>query len=227
MDERKQHILRLIVENYITHAEPVGSEFLVEYGGLDVSAPTVRNEMRELEEQGYLMHPHTSSGRIPTEKGFEFYVTDLMQTKQLNKQIIQEMEKVVEGVDEYRQRVKNIGKYIAEKIQSAVIIAFDEDTIYYTGISNLFSQPEFRDYAYALKVSTIFDQCEERIEFIYEMLSLDKPSILIGEKNPFGSMCGLVGGKLAQDTVFTILGPTRMDYSFDHSFIDYLQKGKN
>jgi heat-inducible transcriptional repressor len=227
MNERKEKILQLIVEQYIKHAEPVGSQFLVDEGSLEVSAPTVRNEMRELEEQGYLTHPHTSSGRIPTEKGYQYYVENLMGPKPLSKSIITEMEQVVEGVEEYRQRVKNIAKYIAEKVQGAIIVAFDEDTIYYTGISNMFSQPEFRDYAYAVKVSSIFDQCEERIESIYEMLESEKPSILIGEQNPFGSICGLVGGRLDEHTAFSILGPTRMDYALDHSIISYLQKGNN
>lgn len=227
MEERKQHILRLIIEEYIEHAEPVGSQFLVEEGSLEVSAPTIRNEMRELEEQGYLTHPHTSSGRIPTEKGYMFYVENLMQPKAVSKSMIADMEAVVTDVKEYRQRVKNIAKYIAEKVQSAIVVAFDEDTIYYTGISNMFSQPEFRDYAYAVKVSSIFDQCEERIETMYEMLTSEKPSILIGEQNPFGEMCGLVGGRLDENTAFSILGPTRMNYAFDHSIISYLQKGNN
>lgn len=227
MDERKQQILRLIVEHYIAQAEAVGSKFLVEDSGLEVSAPTVRNEMRELEEQGYLTHPHTSSGRIPTEKGYIYYVENLMTIKFLDKSVISEMEKVVEGVEEYRQRVKNIAKYIAEKVQGAIIVAFDEDTIYYTGISNMFSQPEFRDYAYAVKVSSIFDKCEERIEMMYELFSSEKPSILIGEQNPFGSMCGLVGGRLDEKTAFTILGPTRMNYELGSAIVSYLQKGKN
>ena len=73
MTERKIKLLKLIIENYIKTAEPIGSKFLANSGDLDVSAPTVRNEMRELESEGFLTHPHTSAGRIPTEEGYRFY----------------------------------------------------------------------------------------------------------------------------------------------------------
>ena len=69
METRKRELLKLIVENYIETAEPVGSKFLIQRGNISVSAATVRNEMHELEREGYLTHPHTSAGRIPTELG--------------------------------------------------------------------------------------------------------------------------------------------------------------
>ncbi|PLX28665.1 hypothetical protein C0581_01325 [Candidatus Parcubacteria bacterium] len=222
MDERKQKILQLIVESYTSTAEPVGSKFLVEECGLDVSGATVRNEMRDLEEQGYLTHPHTSSGRMPTEMGYEYYVERIMKPRSLSKKIQQELESAAD--DDRKQHLKTMAKYIAEKSQSAVIVAFGEDSLYYTGISNLFSQAEFRDYAYAVRVSTIFDQVEERIDSVFEILHKENPEILIGGKNPFGAMCGLVGGQLADGALFAILGPLRMDYAQGSSFIDYLQK---
>ena len=66
METRQQQLLNLVIENHIATAEPVGSKFLVSEGNLDWSEATVRNELRILEEEGYLTHPHTSAGRIPT-----------------------------------------------------------------------------------------------------------------------------------------------------------------
>ena len=77
MDIRPQQLLSLVIEKYAATAEPVGSRVLVESAGLDWSEATVRNELRALEEAGYLTHPHTSAGRIPTLKGYQHYISIL------------------------------------------------------------------------------------------------------------------------------------------------------
>lgn len=75
---RKQKILTAVIENYINTGEPVGSKTLIEKAGLDVSSATVRNEMVDLTSRGYLVQPHTSAGRIPTEQGYRYYVDNIM-----------------------------------------------------------------------------------------------------------------------------------------------------
>jgi heat-inducible transcriptional repressor len=77
LDDRKAGILRAVVEEYIDTAQPVGSSRIVQTGGLQVSAATVRNELSVLEREGYLHQPHTSAGRVPTEKGYRFFVDQL------------------------------------------------------------------------------------------------------------------------------------------------------
>ena len=74
LDERKLAVLRAIVEDYVSTTEPVGSKSLVDRHGLDVSPATIRNDMAVLEEQGFIAQPHTSAGRIPTEKGYRLFV---------------------------------------------------------------------------------------------------------------------------------------------------------
>lgn len=81
LEERQQKLLELVIEQYVATAEPVGSRFLVEVGGLDWSEATVRNELRTLEEAGYLTHPHTSAGRIPTIDGYRFYIDTISPEK--------------------------------------------------------------------------------------------------------------------------------------------------
>ncbi len=78
LDKRKKALLYAVVHEYILSVHPVGSKKLVKRYGLNVSSATVRNELAFLEEMGYLTHPHTSAGRIPTEKGYRFYVDSLM-----------------------------------------------------------------------------------------------------------------------------------------------------
>jgi heat-inducible transcriptional repressor len=77
LDERKAAILRAVVEEYIQTAQPVGSQHVTRSGGIQASPATVRNEMAVLERDGYLVQPHTSAGRIPTDKGYRFFVDSL------------------------------------------------------------------------------------------------------------------------------------------------------
>ncbi len=84
MTERKKHILAAIIERYIKTGEPVGSKMLLENLNISVSSATVRNEMAELSDNGYLEQPHTSSGRIPTQKGYRYYVDELMSERALD-----------------------------------------------------------------------------------------------------------------------------------------------
>lgn len=209
METRKEQLLKLIVENYIKTAEPIGSSFLVNIAGLEVSAPTVRNEMRELEEEGYLTHPHTSAGRIPTELGYQYYVENLMENKKIK--LKPKLEELLKIENDFVKRAKIFAKYISEEIGGAVILAFNPDNIYYTGISGLFSQPEFRDLANLTSISSIFDDCEQRMDEMYTTIG-QEIDILIGQKNPFGNACGLVGTKFGQNSLFIIVGPMRMDY---------------
>jgi transcriptional regulator of heat shock response len=224
MEPRKENILKLVVESYIDTAEPVGSKFLVEQSELEVSGATVRNEMRELEEEGYLTHPHTSAGRIPTEAGYQYYVDRIMKQDDLKKKMQEEIESLLQEASDDHTKLKTIGKRIADITRNAVIIGLNRDSVYYTGLSHLFSQPEFQDMSYTLNVSTMFDQCEERLDSVFESMDVVKPRIFIGKQNPFGAMTSVVGGLLGKESLFAILGPLRMDYVGNYSLIHFLQK---
>lgn len=84
LNERKRQILRAVVVNYVKAAEPVGSRTLSRSHLMGLSSATIRNEMADLEEQGYLIQPHTSAGRIPTQKGYRYYVDNLMHLDDLS-----------------------------------------------------------------------------------------------------------------------------------------------
>ncbi len=223
MDTRKELLLRLIVESYIKTAEPVGSNFLVLKSGLDISAPTVRNEMRELEETGYLTHPHTSAGRIPTELGYQYYVENLMEADKIKKNTRTKIEDLVKDEKDSIKKVKGFAKLISEETGEAVIVAFDSDNIYYTGISSLFSQPEFRDNNSLTSISNIFDHCEDNMEEMFKAIG-QEIGILIGQKNPFGNACGLVATKFGGKGLFAIIGPTRMNYGESVDLVKFIKE---
>ena len=92
LDARAQHLLKTLVERYIVEGEPVGSRALSKYSGLDLSAATVRNVMADLEELGYVASPHTSAGRVPTPKGYRFFVDSLMVLRPLEQVEVSRLE---------------------------------------------------------------------------------------------------------------------------------------
>ena len=96
LDERKQTILRAIISNYLETGEPVGSRTISKLSDLNLSSATIRNEMADLEELGYIVQPHTSAGRIPTDKGYRFYVDTVMSEKE---ESVKSQEVLLERVD--------------------------------------------------------------------------------------------------------------------------------
>ena len=82
LDDRKVTILKAIIKTYLETGEPVGSRTISKYTDLKLSSATIRNEMSDLEEMGYIQQPHTSAGRIPSDKGYRFYVNQIMQEKE-------------------------------------------------------------------------------------------------------------------------------------------------
>jgi len=224
ISERKQQLLKLIIENHIETAEPIGSKFLVSSGDLKVSDATVRNEMRDLENAGFLTHPHTSAGRIPTEEGYKYYVNDLIKRGNISKEVEKQISKINTEITEKISKTKALAKLVAEESKSAVIVAFGSDSVYYTGISNLFSQPEFRNIAHAVSISSIFDHCENTIEELSDAMKKQNTEIFIGSENPLGSDCSVVGVKSEGGNIFAILGPLRMNYKKSITILDYISK---
>lgn len=108
LTDRKKRILRAVIESYIQNAEPVGSKAVAEWARLNVSSATIRNEMADLEELGYLEQPHTSAGRIPSPKGYRLYVNELMEDYKLS---IQETQRINQAL---HIRMKALDRVIDE-----------------------------------------------------------------------------------------------------------------
>ena len=120
LDERKTKILKAIIKNYLDKGEPVGSRTISKYTDLNLSSATIRNEMSDLEELGYIVQPHTSAGRIPSDKGYRFYVDSLMEEK--NKEISQMQDFVIEHTEKMEQVLKNVAKLLAKNTEYAAMI---------------------------------------------------------------------------------------------------------
>jgi len=222
MQKRQEKLLQLIVENYLETAEPVGSSFLVEAEGLELSGATIRNEMRDLEEQGFLTHPHTSAGRIPTELGYKYYIKNIMKAVQPKRKVQEKIKGFFKQENNQDKRLKIIGKQVAEYMNNTVIVSLDKDSLYYTGISNLFSQAEFKDYEGAVNMSAMFDECEEKINDLYNTVQENEVKVLVGSENPLGEFCGSVAIKVGSCALFVVIGPMRMNYGQAIGLLNYI-----
>lgn len=121
MDERKTKILQAVIRNYLETGEPVGSRTISKYTDLNLSSATIRNEMADLEEMGYILQPHTSAGRIPSDKGYRFYVDTIMEAKEREMAEMKDM--LLERQDKLETLLKQVAKVLAQNTQYATMIS--------------------------------------------------------------------------------------------------------
>lgn len=223
MDKRKELILNTIIREHIKSGAPVGSSVLVEKYKLDISPATVRNEMVFLEEEGFIMQPHTSAGRVPTEKAYDLYLANL-KIKKFNQSEIKDLNDILRNKEE--ASLKEAAKLIANISGNAVFWAFHRHNLFYTGISNLFQQPEFSQINLIYDISTIIDRIDEIVDNIFPKVELGR-QVLIGLRNPFGNIFGTVLVKYKLDEnigLVGIVGPIRMDYEKNIAVLDFVNE---
>ncbi len=121
LDERKTKILQAVIRNYLETGEPVGSRTISKYTDLNLSSATIRNEMADLEEMGYILQPHTSAGRIPSDKGYRFYVDTMMEARE--REVVEMKELLLERQDKMEQMLKQMAKVLATNTQYATMIS--------------------------------------------------------------------------------------------------------
>ena len=121
LDERKLKILHAIIQNYLETGEPVGSRTISKYSDLKLSSATIRNEMSDLEEMGYIIQPHTSAGRIPSDKGYRLYVDHLMEEKE--REVTELKELMIQRTDKLEQVLKQVVRVLASNTNYATMIS--------------------------------------------------------------------------------------------------------
>ncbi|MCK4540337.1 hypothetical protein KAU09_04245 [Candidatus Parcubacteria bacterium] len=221
MDERKELILNTIIKEHIKTGLPVSSGVLVEKYKLNISPATVRNEMAVLEDEEYIIQPHTSAGRIPTEKAYKLFIENI-QPKKINQSDRAGLEELLEQSTE--ENLKNAAKKLSSLSGATVFWAFHRHNLYYTGISNLFQQPEFSELSIIYDISAIIDRIDEIINDIFDEIE-DGINIRIGSDSPFGSFSGTIMAKykIGEHTgLFGVLSPVRMDYEKNLTLINFV-----
>ncbi len=224
---RQTQILVAIIEQYAEVASPVGSVTLAKLFG--VSSATIRSEMAKLEDLGLITQPHTSAGRIPTDKGYRFYVNRLTaQNEGGDEQILLNANNSKDSLRGFRaisSRVSAQNDRADHAIRSAVDslveltgnlgLATIGDQLYMNGIYNLFSQPEFESGEAVQSVAQLLDNLEP---WLREVTPNEPLNVYIGSENPIGKSSGasLIISKFespfSENSYIGVLGPTRQNY---------------
>lgn len=224
---RQTQILVAIIEQYAEVASPVGSVTLAKL--FEVSSATIRSEMAKLEELGLITQPHTSAGRIPTDKGYRFYVNRLTEeTQGGDGQILLNASNSKDNLRGFRaisSRVAAQNDRADHAIRSAVDslveitgnlgLATIGDQLYMNGIYNLFSQPEFESGEAVQSVAQLLDNLEP---WLREVAPNEPLNVYIGSENPIGKSSGasLIISKFespfSENSYIGVLGPTRQNY---------------
>ncbi len=223
MDPRKLKILQAIIEKFVETAEPIGSKLIYEEYDLDVSPATIRNEMAVLEEEGYIIQPHTSAGRVPTSLAYRLFVDQMKLNLMLFKKAKNEMEILRHQFDLKRVKEKlyetvAILAHVTQNVSFAMVP--DNPRLFYMGLSNVLRKPEFAtDPSRATQVVEVL---ENRFSDLLKSIEIkdDQPSFYIGDENviPEIKSCSLLVQRYRYKGfhgIMGILGATRMDYPYN------------
>lgn len=230
MTERQIAILEAIIEQYAEVAVPVGSVTLAKLFG--VSSATVRSEMARLEELGLIAQPHTSAGRVPTDKGYRLYVNRLTENEHVSStnepRLIDRSARAIDA--RVQTHLNQADRAIRSAVDSLVELtrnmglATIGDELYLSGMGNLFSHPEFADGVHVQAVARLIDNLEP---WLREVAPNEPLNVYIGSENPIGKSSGasLIISRFcspySDNSYIGVLGPTRQDYARTMRLVRY------
>jgi len=231
---RKDRILAIVIGRYIKTVSPVGSQYITDEHNLDVSPATVRNILADLEEEGYLTHPHTSAGRMPTQQGYRYYVDHLMDEIQLleeeKKRITQEYRRHVNQLEDLMEKTSQV---ISDLTHYTSIVSLDDGDGHQhkficKGTGYVVGYPESTDILKIQAILKILEEKERLMELINRSLE-KKIKIYIGHEMALKDMesCSLAISHFEKDGMkgrIAVLGPTRMQYDRVVSTLDYISQ---
>ncbi|MGB2787539.1 MAG: transcriptional regulator [Candidatus Saccharimonadaceae bacterium] len=218
MTERQRAILFAIIEQYAEIALPVGSVTLAKLFG--VSSATIRSEMARLEELGMIAQPHTSAGRVPTDKGYRAYVNTLNESDSVIGLPPDRSARAIEArvnthLDKADRAIRSAVDSLVDLTQNLGLATIG-DELYMNGIGNLFAQPEFLHGNHVQAVARLLDNLEP---WLREAAPNEPLNVYIGAENPIGKASGasLIISRFrspySDRSYIGVLGPTRQDYA--------------
>ena len=227
--DRRLEILRAIVDEYVQTQEPVGSKVIADKRDLGISPATIRNEMAVLEEEGFITHPHTSAGRIPTDRGYRLFVDKISTVKELSTAERRAIETFLEGASDLDDVVKRSAKLLADITKQVAVVRYPNigdsngrEMMAISGTGNLARSSE--DLGHTL--SPILEALEEQVVLL-RLLSDAHPTVqvTIGHEQSEAHLksTSLVtvgyGSEGSPIGSLGVLGPTRMDYASSMSAV--------
>ncbi len=227
LDDRQQEIFEIVVKEYVKTAHAVGSEFLAENFFTDLSSATLRNNLMELEDLGFLTKAHSSGGRIPTDKGWRYYVDYFLGGEDLEtptKVQLASLHKHLRGLSD-EPLMAGVAKIMAQMTHNVGIGAEPEEQMFFTsGMRDFFREPEFSEPQDFQAAASLFDDIDDYFKTILSGLD-EEPQVFIGHENPYNNAknysvvaaCVNCGG---DERLVAILGPKRMNYRRNISIVN-------
>ncbi|KKP71235.1 MAG: Transcriptional regulator of heat shock protein [Candidatus Moranbacteria bacterium GW2011_GWE2_35_2-] len=232
MNKRQEKILAAVIEEYTKTAIPVGSKILVEKYLSEVSTATVRNDMAHLEKEGYLQQMHISSGRIPTDKGYRYFVESIMDDKELSKKEQQKLQTEMLKMQAKNNRLSRTTAKLLSVLSGNMAVSgiMDKNEFSDFGMSELLDQPEFRKMDEICRLAETLDYIDELFDKLSAEMKDGKTKIFIGKENPISeiSNCSMIvspyKSKTGERGILALIGPKRMRYAKNKSLIEYMKK---
>lgn len=232
MNNRQKKILAAVIKEYTNAAIPAGSKVLAEKYNLKISSATIRNDMSALEKEGYLYQPHISAGRIPTDKGYRYFVEEVMKDRELTKR---EQVKLKEELLKLKAKNTRLSRTTAKLLSAlsgnlAISGALNKDDFCNFGMSELIGEPEFQELDEVCRLVEILDYIDEKFDQIVSGIKEGETKIFIGKENPVNEMSSysmIVSPyklKSGEKGVIALIGPKRMKYAKNKSLIEYVKK---
>lgn len=220
LSTRQTSLLKVIIDEYITTAEPVGSVALENKYNLGVSPATIRNEMALLTSKGFLKQPHTSAGRVPTPKAMKFYINQLMEEKSLSvTDEVHAKEEVWDSRDNTERLMRDATQALADQTHYLAVSALDNGDAWSFGHSNLFESPEFYNYHVCQSLFGILEEERRLRELFFEHFTGASPiEVLFGEELgwEFFEPIGMVTSRFQLGETkgaIGVVGPFRLNYA--------------
>jgi len=230
LTERQKLILDKITQEYINSAKPVSSQLLEKKYNFGICPATMRIEMQKLTDKGYLYQPHTSAGRVPTDKAYRSFVDDFFEKEFLtfNEGFLNEIGQMEKEIKDSLKFIQILTKRVAE-ITSNLTVSYlsKEKVILKEGWEEILKEPEFKDSDYFLKFVRMTEDWEESFED-FDIISGIK--VYIGKENPlskardFSTIISPCFFPKDSEGILAILGPKRMDFAKNINLIQSLTK---
>ncbi len=232
LTERQRDLLEIIIKEYIESASPISSKFIENEYDLGVSPATIRAEMYDLIEKGYLFQPYTSSGRVPTDKGYRFFVNNLSE-KEIEKiegKLIRQVQKMQKEIVVKSLFMREFTRFLAQTSSSLTISYFPQDNMLLKeGWGDVLKDPEFSNVEKVHGFLEMVSDYENNIDSFLEPKKSECLQIYIGSETPFSkeedfsiliSTCKIN----KKDGCIAIIGPKRMPYEKNISLFDSIIK---
>lgn len=217
--DRQKAILFAVIDEHIKEAEPISSQMICETFDFGVSPATMRNEFARLEEEGYLNQPHTSAGRVPTDRGYRLFVNELLAERANSSRKIREAFRRIADVEREAYSLFAELAKIAASFSGSTVLSGPRaaNAFFKAGVHEALRQPELADSMFRARFGDIVDSFDEDAGSFFERLDRDGVSVFIGKENPIMkardfSMLVSRFRTPSEEGVIVIVGPKRMDY---------------